>query len=70
MSGPNSIDRQTRRLLCQLAALEAAEKGIVTAMCADRLKSEVYRAASDLREEMAAPIKITPWSPSNTGNTR
>lgn len=62
-----AVDRQTRRLLTQLAALEGVLNGTLATTCATRLQSEAFATAKELREEMAKPMSevIAPYSPWN-----
>lgn len=58
-----AIDRKTRRLLTQLAALEGVLDGTLVALCPDKIRRDLFVSARELREEMNKPLKITPWRP-------
>jgi hypothetical protein len=53
------------RLLCQITILNGVEDGSLEAVNEKQIRRSLFATATQLREEMAKPITVTPWTPFN-----
>ena len=71
MGSPATIDRLTRELIATIADLKAlyGDPAVIPFNRA-RARGKVIAASDRLEAEMAAPLKVSPWTPENPGNTK
>lgn len=66
-----TIDRLTRELIASVASLKALYgDSAVIPFNRGRAREKVIAASERLQAEMAAPVRIMPWTPHNSGNTK